>query len=159
MKRRAVILVTAFLMTLGLRVPAQTPPVGLDELRTVLKEDERFTQLMMETWVLRDLLALKMGDNISAEATEFQTLENKLREQRASILEKLAAEQPNVQFPQKVMASADRFAASLEQFGVKRESELGKRLVAASMVFEQALNVASLGSLCNLHPFRAVCSE
>ena len=109
--------------------------------------------------MLRDLLALQLGGNISAETKEFQALQDRLRDQRASLLETLSAEQPNVQFPQEVLSAADRFAASLEQFGVKRDSELGKRLVAASMLFGQALAVASLGSLCDVHPFRAICSQ
>jgi hypothetical protein len=159
MNRRALILAGAFLTTLQFPVFAQSGPAGIDDLRMVLKEDERFTALLTEVWVLRDLLALQLGGNISAQANEFQALQDKVRDQRASILEKLAGEQQTVQFPQEVLATSDRFAMSLEQFGVKSDSELGKRLVTASVLFEQALGLASLGSLCELHPFRAVCSE
>jgi hypothetical protein len=140
MNRRMFILATAFASAMQNKVDAQeTPPVGVKELRAVLEDEARFTQLLTEIWVLRDLLALQLGGNISAETKEFQALQDRLRDQRAS--------------------AADRFAASLEQFGVKRESELAKRLVAASMLFGQALAVASLGSLCDVHPFRAICSQ
>lgn len=160
MNRRMLILAAAFASAMQITVYAQEiGPVGVKELKAVLEDDERFTQLLTEAWVLRDLLALQLGGNISAETKEFQALQDRLRDQRASLLESLSAEQPNVQFPQEVLSAADRFAASLEQFGVKRDSELGKRLVAASMLFGQALAVASLGSLCDVHPFRAICSQ
>jgi len=160
MNRRMFILVTAFASAMQNKVDAQeTPPVGVKELRAVLEDEARFTQLLTEIWVLRDLLALQLGGNISAETKEFQALQDRLRDQRASLLESLSAEQPNVQFPQEVLSSADRYGASLEKFGVKRDSELSKRLVAASMLFEQALSVASFGSLCDVHPFRAICSQ
>lgn len=160
MNRRMLILAAAFASAMQIEVYAQEiGPVGVKELRTVLQDEERFTRLLTEVWVLRDLLALQLGGNISAETKEFQALQDRLRNQRASLLETLSAEQPNVQFPQEVLSSADRFIASLEPFGVKRDSELGKRLVAASMLFEQALSLASLGSLCDVHPFRAICSQ
>jgi hypothetical protein len=160
MNRRMLILAAAFLSAMRIKVYAQQiGPVGVKELKAVLEDDARFTQLLTEVWVLRDLLALQLGGNISAETKEFQALQDRLRDQRASLLESLSAEQPNVQFPQEVLSAADRFAVSLEQFGVKRESELGKRLVAASMLFGQALVVALLGSLCDVHPFRAICSQ
>jgi hypothetical protein len=50
----------------------QSSPPGPPDLKAVLQDDERFSQLMTEVWVLRDLLALQLGGNISAEATEFQ---------------------------------------------------------------------------------------
>jgi hypothetical protein len=136
-------------------LPASAQQVSPADLRTVLQNDDRFAQLMTEVWVLRDILALHVGGNISAEAQQFQSLQDRLREQRAAIVEKVTDEP----FPQAVFASADRFAASLEETGVQRELELGKRLVAASILFEQAARIGSLGSLCDLHPFRAVCSE
>ena len=136
-------------------LPASAQQVSPADLRTVLQNDDRFAQLMTEVWVLRDILALHVGGNISAETQQFQSLQDRLREQRAAIVEKVTDEP----FPQAVFASADRFAASLEETGVQRELELGKRLVAASIMFEQAARIGSLGSLCDLHPFRAVCSE
>jgi hypothetical protein len=140
-------------------LPAAAQQASPGELKTVLQDDERFAQLMTEVWVLRDLLALQTGGNISAEATEFQALQDRLREQRTTILEKLGEPEPNVQFPQEVVAAADRFSASLEQFGVQRQSQLGQRLTAASILFATALDTGSLGSLCDLHPFRAICSQ
>jgi hypothetical protein len=140
-------------------LPATAQQPSPAELKTVLQDDERFAQLMTEVWVLRDLLALQTGGNISAEATEFQALQDRLRQQRTMVLEKLGEQQPNVQFPQEVVAAADRFSASLEKFGVQRNSQLGQRLITASMLYITALSVGSLGSLCDLHPFRAICSQ
>jgi hypothetical protein len=136
-------------------LPASAQQVSPAELKNVLQDDARFAQLMTEVWVLRDILALHVGGNISAEAQQFQTIQDRMREQRAAISEKVTDEP----FSQTVYATADRFAASLEETGVQRELELGKRLVAASILFEQAARTGSLGSLCDLHPFRAVCSE
>jgi hypothetical protein len=141
----------------ALSAAAQQPSQA--DLRAVLQDDDRFAQLMTEMWVLRDLLALQTGGNISAEATEFQTLQDRLREQRTTILEKFGEQQPNVNFPREVVAAADRFSASLEQFGVQRDSQLDQRLSAASMFFATALSAGSLGSLCDLHPFRTLCTQ
>ena len=148
-------MLAAILVAAMQALPASAQQVSPADLRTVLQNDDRFAQLMTEVWVLRDILALHVGGNISAEAQQFQSLQDRLREQRAAIVEKVTDEP----FPQAVFASADRFAASLEETGVQRELELGKRLVAASILFEQAARIGSLGSLCDLHPFRAVCSE
>jgi hypothetical protein len=139
-------------------LPASAQQASPADLKTALQDDERLSQLFTEMWVLRDLLALQLGGNISAEATEFQALQDRIREQKATILEKLGEQQANVQFPQQIVAIADRFSAKLEQFGVQRESELGRRLTFASMLFSTALDTGSLGSLCDLHPFRAICS-
>jgi hypothetical protein len=142
-------------------VPAHTQqvsPPGPDELKAVLEDESRFAQLLTEVWVLRDILALDLGGSISADSQPFQKLQDRLRQQRTTIVENLGA-QPNIQFPQTVLSFGDRVAASLEQTGVPRESELGRRLVTASMMFEQAANTASLGSLCDMHPFRAICSQ
>jgi len=156
MRRRSFILVAALLISKPLAVMAQqTATLGPSDLKAVLQDDARFGQLMTEMWVLRDILALHLGGNISAEAQEFQGLQDRMREQRAAILEKVTDEP----FPQTTIASADRFAATLEETGVQRNSELGKRLVLASILFEQAASLGSLGSLCNLHPFRAICSQ
>jgi hypothetical protein len=155
-------LILAAAGTAAMQMPSlaqDTAPVGIKELKHVLEDEERFAALLTEVWVLRDLLALQLGGNISAETKEFQAMQDRLRDQRASLLETLSSEQPNVQFPQRISSAADRFAASLEQFGVKRDSQLGKRLTAASMLFEQAVSAASLGSLCDVHPFRAICSQ
>jgi hypothetical protein len=149
----------AFLLALMHIMPAAAQQAPTADLKIVLQDNERFAQLMTEVWVLRDLLALQAGGNISAEATEFQTLQDRLRDQRTTILEKLGEQQPNVQFPQQVVATADRFSQSLEQFGVQRNSQLGQRLTTASMLYNTALSVGSLGSLCDLHPFRAICSQ
>jgi hypothetical protein len=155
MHRRVFILAAALLASMQPFVMAQqTALPGPADLKTVLQDDARFGQLMTEVWVLRDILALHLGNNISAEAQEFQGLQDRMREQRAAILEKVTDEP----FPQTTIASADRFAATLELTGVQRNSELGKRLVLASILFEQAARLGSLGSLCDLHPFRAVCS-
>jgi hypothetical protein len=149
----ALLLVSMHILTAAAQ--QASPP----DLKTVLQDDERFAQLMTEVWVLRDLLALQTGGNISAEATEFQALQDRLRDQRTTILEKVSEQQPNVQFPQQVVATADRFSQSLEQFGVQRNSQLGQRLATASMLYITVLSVGSLGSLCDLHPFRAICSQ
>jgi hypothetical protein len=149
------ITVAALLFAALRALPASAQQVSPAELRTVLQDDGRFAQLLTEAWVLRDILALHVGGNISAEAQQFQTLQDRMREQRAAIAEKVTDEP----FSQTVFATADRFAASLEETGVKRELELGKRLVVASILFEQAARIGSLGSLCDLHPFRAVCSD
>ena len=156
MGKRSFILATALLAFLNLSVLAQqSAQPGPGDLKAVLQDDTRFSQLMTEVWVLRDILAIDLGGNISAEAQEFQGLQDRLREQRATIMEKLGSEP----FPQTIIASADRYAAALEKTGVRRDSDLGKRLVMASILFEQAARVGTLGSLCDLHPFRAVCSE
>jgi hypothetical protein len=76
-----------------------------------------------------------------------------------TLLETFNAQQPNVQFSPEVVATAERISVRLEQFGVQRGSDLGQRLVVASMFFNTALNAGSLGSLCDLHPFRAICSQ
>jgi hypothetical protein len=154
-------LISAVLLVLATQVPAhaqQVTPLGPDELKAVLEDESRFGQLLTEVWVLRDILALDLGGNISADSQAFQGLQDRLREQRTTIVESLGA-QPNVQFPQTILSTGDRIAASLEQTGVQRESKLGKRLIAASILFEQAARVGSLGSLCDLHPFRAICSQ
>jgi hypothetical protein len=148
--------VTAFL---AMQIPAaaqQTAtPQGEENLQTVLQDDKRFSELLTEVWVLRDILALHLGGNISAEVNEFQGLQDRLKEQRTTILEKIGAQA----LPKSSSPSADRLAATLEDTGVKRDSELGKRLISAGILFEQAANAGALGSLCELHPFRAVCAE
>jgi hypothetical protein len=153
--------ILAVILLLLMQIPAhaqQAGPPGPDELKAVLEDESRFGQLLTEVWVLRDILALDLGGNISADTQAFQTLQDRLREQRTTIVETLGAQQ-NIQFPQTVLSMGDRVAANLERTGVQRESSLGKRLVAASMLFEQATRLASQGSLCSLHPFRAVCSQ
>jgi|SRR5687768_16011444 len=133
---------------------ADAPP-GAAGLHSVLEDDDRFSQLLTEVWVLRDILALHLGGNISAEVQEFQRMQDRLKEQRAAILEKVGSKS----LPQTTSVSIGRFAATLEKTGVKPDSELGRRLVVASILFEQAASAGSLGSLCDMHPFRAVCSE
>lgn len=140
-------------------VAQQSVPPDVAELRAVLEDEERFSQLMTETWVLRDVLALQVGGNISAETKEFQALQDKLRDQRPVILESLAGEQARVELPETVIAAHEKLATTLDSFGVKGDSDLGRRLLAANIRFNQALSAASLGSLCNIHPFRTLCPE
>ena len=144
---------------LAMQLPAaaqqNATPQGEENLQIVLQDDNRFSQLLTEVWVLRDILALHLGGNISAEVSEFQRLQDRPKEQRTSILEKVGTQS----LPKSDAPSADRLAATLEDTGVKRDSELGKRLINASALFEQAANAGALGSLCDMHPFRAICAD
>jgi hypothetical protein len=156
MNKLCLVWVTAFLaMQLPAAAQQTTAPQGEENLQTVLQDENRFGELLTETWVLRDILALHLGGNISAEVSEFQGLQDRLKEQRTTILEKIGTQA----MPKSSSPSADRLAATLEDTGVKRDSQLGKRLISAGILFEQAANAGSLGSLCDMHPFRAICAE
>jgi hypothetical protein len=134
-----------------------SPTTEVGELKALVEDDERFQQLMTEVWVLRDLLALQVGGNISAETKEFQALQDKLRAQREALIESLSSEQARTQVPEAVLTSGNKLSVALESFGVRPDSDLGRRLMAAHLRFNQALSAASLGSLCHVHPFRTFC--
>jgi hypothetical protein len=157
---RGIILAAAVAFLLQSPVFAQnSTTTEVVELKTVIEDDERFKQLLTEVWVLRDLLALQVGGNISAETKEFQALQDKLRDQRAALLETLSGEKAMIHLPEAVLASGNKLSVALESFGVRPDSDLGKRLTAAHLRFNQALSAASLGSLCNVHPFRTFCPQ
>jgi hypothetical protein len=59
--------------------------------------------------------------------------------------------------PVEVQNSAKAIAATLDGFGVRADSELGKRLLVAYLAFSQTLLAASLEPLCSIYPFRDQC--
>jgi hypothetical protein len=154
---------TIFLAAVLASVPAvkalcQDAPLGsTTELKAAVQDEQHFTILMTEIWVLRDILALQAGGDISADAKAFQALQDNLRSQRGSLADKLAAQQSEVQLPADVVTSASKLPGSLNSFGVQPTSELGKRLLLAYALFSQSLAATSLGSLCDVHPFRMHC--
>lgn len=83
-----------------------------DELKATLQDDDHFAQLMTEMWVLRDLLALQQGTNISAQSTDFQGLQDQLRSHRTSITNTISTEPALVNLPEDLLSSANSIAAN-----------------------------------------------
>ena len=127
------------------------------ELRTVVQDDERLTVLMTEIWVLRDLLALQQSGDISVQSTTFQDLQDQIRDHQPAILDLISKDLTGINAPGNVQATAATIATKLDEFGVRRDSELSKRLINAYVMFSQILLIDSLEPLCGLHPFRELC--
>ena len=133
--------------------------VDAKELQVTLQDDQRFAQLMTEMWVLRDLLALHQGGNIAETTKEFQNLQDQLRNQRAFVISTLSTKTKQMTFPDTLEPSAKSIVLTLDRFGIRPDSNLGKRLVTAYLAFSQALALSALAPLCDLYPFRNQCQD
>jgi hypothetical protein len=60
------------LMLQGAALAQDGPGAEITELKALIEDDERFNQLLTEVWVLRDVLALQVGENVRSEAKEFR---------------------------------------------------------------------------------------
>jgi hypothetical protein len=128
-----------------------------NDLKAALQDDAQFSQLMTEVWVVRDLLALQQGGDISAQIKDFQGLQDQVRSHRNSIVDTISSDPARIEVKSDVQSSADSVAASLDRFGVRADSELGKRLGFAFVMFNQVVSAASLDSPCKIYPFQEVC--
>lgn len=95
MKRRVFLLLAAAFATSVMPTHSLAQDIiapSVDELRATLQDDKRFAQLMTEVWVLRDLLALQQGGDISTDTKEFQGLQDQVRGQRESIVDAISSD-------------------------------------------------------------------
>jgi len=128
-----------------------------DDVKFVLEDDSNFSRLLTEIWVLRDLLALYQGGDISVQVTNFQDLQDTLRNDQDSLVKNFSSNPRSEILPNNLRATAITIADRLDRFGVRRESDLGKRLVKAYLLYSKILVLDSLDPLCTLHPFQELC--
>lgn len=129
----------------------------VEEIKVAVENDERFTELFTEVWVLRDLLALQQGGDISAQMADFQRLQDQLTEDRSSMLEQLSNKPLAVDLPENYQLTGNAIAEKLDVFGVRRDSELARRLMSGYLIFSQLLLLDNQAPLCDIHPFRPFC--
>jgi hypothetical protein len=141
----------------GIVTLAHAEAPSLDQIREVLESDARYNELYTELWVLRDILALQQGGDLAAQATNFQTLQEQLAGDRSSMLEQLAKKPDAVDLEETYILTANKMAQKLEEFGVRQDSDLGKRLVLGYLIFSQMLLLDNQLPVCELHPFRRIC--
>jgi hypothetical protein len=158
MKALALLLFASVALTIPTNAMGQSKSsVDGKELQATLQDDQRFAQLMTEIWVLRDVLALHEGGNLAAETTEFQGLQDQLRKQRDFIVSTISAGPEQMTLSGDLEKSSSSIALTLDRFGIRTDSVLGRRLVTAYMAFGQALSIGSLEPLCRIYPFRTQC--
>lgn len=130
-----------------------------DQIKAVLESEDRVGELFTEVWVLRDLLALQQGGDTSAQATAFQGLQDQLNQDKQSMLDQLAKDPSAIQLEESYMKVAHTIAERLDTLGVRRDSDLGKRLVEGYVIFSQMLRLDGQPPLCELQPFRPICPQ
>src|SRR5687767_7617512 len=91
------------------------------DLKAALQDDAQFSQLMTEVWVVRDLLALQQGGDISAQIKDFQGLQDQVRSHRNSIVDAISSDPARIEVKSDMQSSADSVAASLDRFGVRAD--------------------------------------
>jgi hypothetical protein len=128
-----------------------------DQIKVVLESEARVGELFTEVWVLRDLLALQQGGDIAAQAVTFQGLQDQLNQDKQSMLDQLAKDPSATDLEESYMKTASTIAERLDTLGVRRDSDLAKRLVEGYVIFSQMLLLDGQPSLCELHPFRLIC--